>query len=86
MSWSWGSFGYGVICAWSLPWVVFAAAVCLCRAVRAFRAAQEWQRRLRALTEPGHSAIEVMAALAARQARRDADAAEELIRSLGRST
>ena len=82
MAWlHWSSFLIGVICAWSLPWMIIGAVAGACRAIRE----HERRRIARALMDPGASHAAVSAALAGRQARRDREAAEELIRSLSRS-
>ena len=81
MSWlHWSSFWIGVLCAWSLPWILLGAVLGVSRAI------QEHERRriARALMDPGASHAAVSAALAGRQARRDAAGVEELLRSLSR--
>jgi hypothetical protein len=74
----WSSFFLGVVCAWSLPWVLFGALAGACRAH------QEHRRRqiARAIMDPGASREAVSAALAERLAQRDAAAVEQLLQSL----
>jgi len=82
MAWlHWSSFWIGIICAWSLPWMIIGAVAGACRAIRE----HERRRIARALMDPGASHAAVSAALAARQAKRDAAGVEELLRSLSRS-
>ena len=79
MSWlHWSSFWIGVLCAWSLPWMIIGAVAGACRAH------QEHRRRqlARAIMEPGVSREAVSAALAERLAQRDAAAVEHLLQSL----
>jgi hypothetical protein len=74
----WGSFFVGVVCAWSLPWVLFGALAGACRAHQEHR-----RRRIaRAMMDPGVSPWILSSALAERLARRDAAAVEHLLQSL----
>jgi hypothetical protein len=98
----WSSFWVGVLCAYAVLWLAFAGVTGLCWIVRDWLTAQRKRARVRrgirvwaretfgdgaaALMAPGASIADVERALAAHQAQRDREAAEDLIRSLSRRT
>ena len=87
MAWlHWSSFWIGVLCAWSLPWMIIGAVAGACRAIREHERRRIAPRLVyRGLGDPFEARACFRYALAGRRARRDREAAEELIRSLSRS-
>jgi hypothetical protein len=93
----WRSFFLGAIAAYAVPWLAVGAAACVYwltrdlvqtrrRRARQRRAIRAWARQTfgeeAALLSPGASVDDVAKAMAAHQARRDAEAVEALLGSL----
>ena len=94
---AWGSFWFGVLCAYMVPWAVIVAVAGVCFAIRDHLEARRKRVRLRrairvwaqqtfgeegVLLAPGASMDDVASAVAAHQAHQDAVAVEALLHSL----